>query len=260
MIKKNGYFLLIIFGLLLLSLSACQPKDLTQMDEWDMIYFSNSNGWGVADQLAGMINDEMGIKVNVSDFAIGSINAKKVLAGFEGTSMNADLDKLSELMSEAEYVVVNVSPSASGFESKAIDTCFARCGSDLPAGCPIDEGTYRDDLRAIYDQIFLLKNGQPVIVRAIGLYNPLIADWQECGIAEQCNECWVKLNQIFIDVAAEYNVPFADVLRAYNGESLMEDPREKGYIREDGEHPTELGSKAEAEVLFDLGFEPVVPE
>jgi lysophospholipase L1-like esterase len=44
-----------------------------------------------------------------------------------------------------------------------------------------------------------------------------------------------------------------------NGNSHDEDPRLKGYILEDGEHPSELGAKYMADLLADVGYDPVIP-
>jgi hypothetical protein len=48
-------------------------------------------------------------------------------------------------------------------------------------------------------------------------------------------------------------------LEAFNGTDFTENPREKGYIAKDGEHPTELMGQYTAELLSKLGYEPVIP-
>ena len=60
-------------------------------------------------------------------------------------------------------------------------------------------------------------------------------------------------------VAAEKKIPVAEVYAAFNGPSHDEEPMDKGYIQSDGEHPSEAGAKAIAELLRKLGYVPIVP-
>jgi len=46
-------------------------------------------------------------------------------------------------------------------------------------------------------------------------------------------------------------------LDAFNGPGHEEDPREKGYIVSDGEHPSDLAAQYTAELLSQMGYEPV---
>jgi hypothetical protein len=39
------------------------------------------------------------------------------------------------------------------------------------------------------------------------------------------------------------NIPFLSRHAAFNGAEHIDDPYEKGYIRSDGEHPTELAGE-----------------
>jgi lysophospholipase L1-like esterase len=59
-------------------------------------------------------------------------------------------------------------------------------------------------------------------------------------------------------VANEYGVPVAGLLKAFSGPDLsLAMPRE--FIRDDV-HPSDEGSAAIADVLADLGYEPVAPK
>jgi len=61
-------------------------------------------------------------------------------------------------------------------------------------------------------------------------------------------------------LAAEpYGIPFLSRLDAFNGPDHDEDPREKGYIVSDGEHPSDLAAQYTAELLSQMGYEPVPP-
>jgi hypothetical protein len=61
-----------------------------------------------------------------------------------------------------------------------------------------------------------------------------------------------------VRLAAEaYDIPFLSRYDAFNGANHNEDPREKGYIRSDGEHPSDLAGQYTAELLSQMGYEPV---
>jgi hypothetical protein len=59
--------------------------------------------------------------------------------------------------------------------------------------------------------------------------------------------------------AEAVNVPFLSRYDAFNGLQHAEDPREKGFIRPDGEHPTSLACQFTAELLSKMGYAPVPP-
>ncbi len=44
-----------------------------------------------------------------------------------------------------------------------------------------------------------------------------------------------------------------------NGPNHDEDPRQKGFILPDGEHPSALGAQYMADLLADMGYDPVIP-
>ena len=54
-------------------------------------------------------------------------------------------------------------------------------------------------------------------------------------------------------------VPIANAFDAWNGIDHNEDPVEKGFTQEDDIHPNELGARVIAQLLRELGYEPIVP-
>lgn len=255
-IKLFIFSLMFSFGLIL---SGCQSEDLTKLDEWDVVIISASNGWGLGEQMKPMIEEELGIDVNIHDFAIGSLSAVNVLTGFEGTTPNANLEKLKEIIPDAEMIVLFVDPEdIATYESNLWDQCFMGMTIENNDGCgPEKLGNYDEVLSKIYDHIFTLKGNSPVIIRALGFYNPLISDWKKVDSVDTCNQCWLTFNEEIRKVSENYNIPFADVWTTFNGENHLDDPRQKGYILEDGQHCTDLGAKAQAETILALGYEPI---
>jgi hypothetical protein len=158
---------------------------------------------------------------------------------------------------EAEVVVMFVNPinSISQENPTSLDACFL---SQAPQACEaptFDKWTV--DLKAIWAEILVLRDGQPTILRATDLYNPLVEPWTEQGVFEACTRCWENMSTAARLAAEAYGIPFLSRLDAFNGLDHAEDPREKGFIVSDGEHPSELAAQFTAQLLSQMGYEPV---
>jgi hypothetical protein len=60
------------------------------------------------------------------------------------------------------------------------------------------------------------------------------------------------------DVAESHNIPQAPLVEAFNGANWEGDPEDKGYIELNYE-PNEVGAEVIAQLLRELGYEPVIP-
>ena len=109
----------------------------------------------------------------------------------------------------------------------------------------------------VYEEIFSLRNGKPTIIRAYDFYNPLISKHRENNIENECRECLETFNRTLQLAAEEFNIPFVSVFDAFNGKNHNEDPREKGYIGDDGIHASEQGQQVIADLISAVGYEPV---
>ena len=135
-----------------------------------------------------------------------------------------------------------------------LDGCFI---SSAPSACdPASFEKWTTDLEAIWAEILELRAGQPTLLRATDIYNPLVSPWNAHGVFEACTECWENMSHAARLAAEAYGIPFLSRLDAFNGVNHDEDPRTKGYIRSDGEHPSDLGSQYTAELLSQMGYEP----
>ncbi len=112
-------------------------------------------------------------------------------------------------------------------------------------------------MKMIWAKILELRAGRATILRAIDIYNPLVRDWNENGIFESCTQCWQAMSDAARSAAEAYHIPFLSRYDAFNGADHTEDPRQKGYIVSDGEHPSELANQTAAELLSKMGYEPV---
>ena len=249
--------ILLATGLLLVSCSA-QPS-LLEMEEWDLVWISDSSGWDVAEIYASMIEEDTGKKVNVIDNWIGGLSAGDVYSALKGEpTPNLKLEKLGEQIKEAEVVVLYANPEESWEEGNPADwNCVG--GINYVNNCDMETfGTYIQHLEGIYKIIFELRDGQPTIIRAFDANNPLIARFQEQGVYEDCKACWANYNAAIHQAAASYNIPVAAVAEAWNGSNWEQDPKAMGYTK-DGIHPNEVGATIIAQALRELGYNPVIP-
>lgn len=87
-------------------------------------------------------------------------------------------------------------------------------------------------------------------VIVLTLYHPLEVFDQHFGWADALNKHLAYMNR---HVAATEGVAVADLHRAFNGESGLEDPIAKGYILPDAIHATDLGHGVIARAVLGLG-------
>ena len=247
---------------IVLIITSCSPQpSLQDMEEWDLVWISDSSGWDVAPIYAAMIEEDTGIKVNVIDDWVGGLSAGYVYSALKGEpTPNATLEHLGEQIKDAEVVVFYANPEESWEKSNPADwMCVSNLTPNYVNNCEMETfDTYIQHLEGIYQIIFDLRDGQPTIVRAYDAYNPLIARFKEQGVYEDCKACWANYNAAIHQAAESYNVPVAAVAEAWNGPDWNQDPKAIGYTK-DGEHPNEIGATIIAQALRDLGYEPVTP-
>lgn len=229
-------------------------------ETWQLVIISDSSLWGVGEVLADRIEKDTGVEVEYVDYATGTQSARDVLDALRtGTSPSMALEKLPAILKDAEYVVVflNYWDSIDAEHPLDMDQCFA---SQKPKNCdPENFGQWTADLNGIWGEVLKLRAGQPTILRAVDLYNPLVQPWKENGVFEECTLCWENMSDAARKAAEPYRIPFVSRLDGMNGINHDEDPREKGFILPDGEHPSELGAQYMADLLADMGYDPVIP-
>jgi lysophospholipase L1-like esterase len=164
------------------------------------------------------------------------------------------------LVREAEVVVVYGNPLESFSKAHRGDwNCVSQSAPYVKDCAPETFDAYRSDLGAVYQEILKLRGEEPVLIRAFDAYNPLYSVYREQGVYDECLGCWENYNQAIHQAAMAHGVPLARVFDAFNGCDHDEDARDKGYIREDGEHTTGAGRQVIADLLRELGYEPTRP-
>jgi hypothetical protein len=221
--------------------------------EWDLVIFGSSQAWGIGELYAAYIEEDLGVKVTVHDEIAGSQTAYGLLKNLR------ELERLRELVSEAEVVTFQGSHTASISETNPFDYDCAFAWEFYVVNCSIETfDKYIADLEAIIEEILSLRDGSPTIIRAMDYYCPIYSEFKEQGIYEECSQCWENSNIAIHQAAAAYNVPVARVYDAFNGPNHDEDPHDKGYLLIDG-HTNEQGQKVIARLFHELGYEPVNP-
>jgi len=258
---KTRVSLGIVSIVVLLLISCSFQPSLSELEEWNLVWISDSSGWGVAEIYAGMIEEDTGKKVNVIDNWMGGLSAGDVYNALKGEpTPSFTLSKLAEQIEGAEIVVLYANPEESWEEGNPADwMCVSTFTTNYVNNCDMETfDTYVQHLEGIYQIIFELRDGQPTIVRAYDAYNPLITRFREQGVYEDCKACWANYNAAIHQAAESYNVPVAAVAEAWNGPNWDQDPGAMGYTK-DSVHPNEVGATIIAQALRELGYEPVSP-
>jgi len=243
-----------------------KDEEKVKIDEntWDLLWVTDSSGWGVAEIYGQYIAKDNDVEVNVFDSWVGVLSVGRILQGLnEQNTTNLDLNKLRERIAESEVIVIYGNPEDSSDPSNPLDF---NCGTDFIGKCYVNNcsmdafSKYISDLKEIYAIIFEIRQGKPTIIRAIDAYNPrLVSACKPDGVLDVCVECWETYNEAIHQAADEMGIPVANVFDAWNGMDHLEDPVEKGYTREDKIHPSEKGATVIAQLLRDLGYEPIIP-
>ncbi|TFH33637.1 MAG: SGNH/GDSL hydrolase family protein [Anaerolineales bacterium] len=258
---KTHFKLLVLVSAGLLIGACSKPPALLDLQEWDLVWISDSSGWDVAQVYAAMIEEDTGIKVNVHDNWIGGLPAASVYHALLGEpTASLTLERLADEIREAEVIVFYGNPEDSWEEGNPADwLCVNGIGMNYVNNCEMETfDSYIQILEGIYAKIFELRAGQPTIVRAFDAYNPLITRFKEQGSYEDCKACWANYNAAIHQAAASYNVPVAGVALAWNGPNWDQDPVALGYTKDDI-HPNQEGARVIAEALRVLGYDPVMP-
>lgn len=219
----------------------------------DLVFISDSSGWQVAKMYAEHAQKALGRPVRVTDWAIGGLSLDQALA-----QVKADPSKIAN----AEIIVVgSIGPTSEKGPSADFDE---KClyGTAEPNQQPpkiltvADWAPYQADYGSLYAEIWKLRQGAPVILRALDRYNPVISDWQAGGIQKECTAGFEASNGAIKAAALANGATLASAEDALNGPGHQQDPRAMGYIADDGVHCLAKGAAQIAATLAATGFEP----
>lgn len=242
---------------------------LDELEEWDLVYITDSSGMGVADKFADNIERETGKTVRIPGYGytVGGLSALRVLQALQSDPESLSDIKFKSLqadIAEAEVIVFFANPrgdpSKGGVQDEMMEKCMDCASVTHLKDCTLQlYEPYIENLKAIYEEILALRNGKPTIIRAVDFYNPLISEHRKRNMEIECTQCWEIFNTAIRQAANAFNIPFVSVYDVFNGLNHDEDPREKGYIRTDGVHTSKRGQQVIADLLSEAGYEPVEP-
>jgi lysophospholipase L1-like esterase len=112
---------------------------------------------------------------------------------------------------------------------------------------------------AIIEEILRLTSAEHAIIRTQTYDNPFVNEWKERGVFEERKSMLDRWNGQLVEIATQYNIPVARVYRDFNGPNGDQDPGDKGYISTDGMHNNDTGARRIAQLLRELGYEPLAP-
>lgn len=238
------------------------PHPFEGLAEWDVVVIGDSTLWGVAGPYARLIEGDRKVKVNLHDEWTGALSAGVILKTLGGEFEHSlRREKWPQLIRDAEVLVLFGNPIDS-LSPELTEVAWSCVSMTDPGDVTLPDDAfkgYRADLSAIYEKIGELRDGRPLILRATGIYNPVISLWREKGFDDTCVAFWEGQNVAARQAAEEHGIQFVDTYAAFNGPDHSEDPRAKGYIRADGEHPSESGAQFYAELLQRSGYSAWIP-
>jgi hypothetical protein len=120
---------------------------------------------------------------------------------------------------------------------------------------PEDWQPYRDFLSSVWEAIWEVRDGRPVVPRGYDVYNPWFGQWIELGVEPECTAIWEGQARAAREAAEANGAVFVSFYDLFNGPEHDQDARAKGWIGEDGFHANEAGGTAAAEALAAVGFE-----
>jgi hypothetical protein len=228
---------------------------LDKGEPWDLVWFSDSMGWNVAQAWAGLIEDAEGVDVRLHDHVIGGAPIEQF------RQMVGDDEAIRQEVAGAEIIVVYANPANTAPPDAEV------CVSELSTIDPdppdfytsADFEAYGDVFRDTFEVIFELRAGQPTVIRVFDQFAGYLVDWREAGIEAECTAIFEAAAGAIRKAASDYGVAMASVYDVFNGPGHDEDPREKGYVASDGYHPSLAGASAHAEILHGLGYDAIVP-
>jgi len=233
----------------------------------DLVYIADSGGWGVAERYAELAAAALDREVRLHDHRIGGMSMSRVPALVR--------DSLAEVVAEAEIIVLYAHPGGLEYNLPLpnILTCFTAADAvedpdysgewtpgmewEDPPVVPMVEDwqPYRDILDEAYDEIWKLREGRPVVLRAHDIYNGFIAPWREVGVEAECTANWEVEMEVIREAAEANGAVYVSFFDVFNGPRHDEDPREKGWMADDGMHANDTGGSVAAEALAAVGFE-----
>jgi len=224
------------------------PTPTEEVEEWTYVALGDSTAVCCESRpyptyYAEFIEQDLNVKVNLINLGIGSSTSTDLLESLTKS------DYYRSYISKAQVITIVITAndlnlSCPGYEQACVDEQFVTAGQNFTA---------------IIKEILSLASPEDTIIRTQTYFNPYVNTFIAEGTFDEMNALLDRWNQQIIDIATQYNIPVADVYKDFNGPNGDQDPGDKGYLYSDGRHANNAGALRMAELLRELGYEPLSP-
>jgi len=176
------------------------------------------------------------------------------------------LDDFAEELSTADIIIVGIAHNSSELaQYQPCDAPLRASGYpnwDLvedPEGCAVASAEeYRPQYESLFTQVAKMREGSPTILRALNRYSDWIG-WEEAELTpadeEKTKVILDAWSAMICDEATASGFECADIYHAFNGDDGLSPAGD--LLAGDYTHPSDRGNEVIAEVLIDLGFDPL---
>jgi hypothetical protein len=234
----------IVIAVSLIIISGCATGRIAVSGtEWDYVALGDSRtAWtSYPVSYAAHIESDLGIKVTVHNKAIPGQWTDQLLLYIH------NIDSWREIISEAEVVTILTEESNLYY--------------NIAESHPCDDSAFEDfekNLDGIITEIYSLRGRRKTIIRLIENYHFYVKVHKDRGNFEGKKMCVKAYNDRLHKVASKYDIPVVPLYLAFNGPNGDESPGEKGYFQ-DTSHTNDTGDAIIADLLRELGYEPLAP-
>lgn len=247
------------------SLGSAPPADGTSAAEsWDVLYLSNRSldaALAPAELYALRVAAELDVAVDVVDWTTRPWSAADHV-----DALRDGYPPPVGLVRDAEVIVLYADPTGYHARGERVDACglFHTPWTDDPEWPPAldypeDWDAYRDTLDDLYAEVWRVREGRPVVLRALDVAPSARPAWERAGIAADCQAVLESLNGTLRDAAEEGGATFVSFHDALYGPDDRIDPVERGWIDDRMGWLTTSGAGVLVGALLDAGLEANTP-
>ena len=198
----------------------------------NVAWISDSTGsGGVPEAYGRRIEADLGLVVEVQSAWTGLLSIAKILNVLQGAdggvlqSWGSGKVILADAIRGADVIVVSGNQTQSDTPGHPQGEGCSLYFESNPTNDPVtDSGPetwqqYESDLVAVFDEIFRIRDGRPVILRTHDWYLPWgpVATWTSLDRVDGCAKYWHEFSDAIHRAAAARNVPVAGYYAAFSG-------------------------------------------
>jgi hypothetical protein len=219
---------------------------------WHVLLLGDNQLKGTGDNHKVLLGDRLGVGVEVDDLSKTNLSTGDLLKDLRSFAVVRTAVKKADVI----FFAANPMDQIGGAIENGLFGDGERydCSADALA-------RYRSGLGEIIDEILVLREGMPTIVRTMDFAeNPAKAEkWRQEGRLDEYHRCWTEINRTIHEAAAARGIPVAEVHTAINGPSGDRDLVAAGLVEAFDGRLTGKGGEAVAGAFAATGYAPVVP-